>query len=163
MNPLNDLTYYLRKHKEIVLIAGLAILQLILLTPLLREISTPFPGIAGLEKEAALRKQKRGDSIFREEISLPYWSNPKRDIFASLKKGTLTTQKEGTEVHLLYVGTFRTEKAAKAMLKDKTTGKNYFKQEGDTISGYKIISIKKDALILQGIDGRLINMHKGRR
>lgn len=163
MNLLDNLTYYLKKHKPLVLIIGLALFQLVLLTPLLREISTPFPDITKLEKEAALKKQRGEAPIFRENVSLPYWSEPKRNIFVSRKKGALATQKEGTEIHLLYVGTFRTEKVAKAMIKDKATGKNYFKQEGDTISGHKIISIKKEALVLQGIDGRLINIPKGRR
>lgn len=155
------------------------VLQLAVLSPLLRQMYLSNRHLKKLSREVSL-KEKSPDATPEVDISKAgiesLWPDEGKDLIFSkwYKKGQKdlfikprpTSVKDiysavSPGVNLAYSGLFRTEKDTIAMVKDLSTGKNYFKKEGDEVSGYKIMEIKKDTLTLSDTTGSLIHLPKG--
>lgn len=157
------LGYILRKKKEAVFLIFLIMLQVIIFLPLAREITQPKKDFERLKRENVPSKEDNiNEFSFLEGFETKpigyYFSKGAKDLF--IKKNNPEGKVEN-KVRFSYVGLFRTEKEAHAMIKDETTGKSHFKREGEMIGDFKVIQIKRENITLSDSGGNLVILSKG--
>ncbi len=165
---LGWLGYILKKKREPVILILLAIGQIIVFLPFIREINLPKENFETLKQEAISGKKANPIEVkefsfledFEERPIGYYFSRGQKDLFLrKIQKNNPDGKTEDTH-KMNYVGLFRTEKEAYVMIKDESTGKNHFKREGEAIGNFKVIQIKKENVTLSDAGGKVISLSK---
>lgn len=161
---------YVLENKKRAVAAGLFVLQVILLLPLILGVMYEKADYEEMEKEAL---NARCGEIVSEEIGAfakrpfdYYWRENQKDLFLRSKRfesaAAMPVEPERT-VPLNFVGVFRTEHEATAMIKDTRNGGSFFLKEGDKASGFKIVRIHRDTLVVRAPSGELVQLTQGQR
>ena len=165
---IESLFYYLGKRKEKAIVIGLLILQVLLLVPFLANVLSEKTDYEQMEKEALSRTYEENVSEDNKTFALKpfayYWKEGQKDLFLRPRRaGSSAVQilEQKRTVPLNYVGLYRTEKEATAMLKNTKTGKSFFCKKGDKVGGFRIVHIKRDILVVSAPSGELVHLTKG--
>jgi hypothetical protein len=165
---IESLFYYLGKRKEKAIVIGLLTLQVLLLVPFLANVLSGKADYKQMEKEALSRTYEEDASENNKAFVLKsfacYWREGQKDLFLRPKRAMSSAVRileQKRTVPLNYVGLYRTEKEATAMLKNTKTGKSFFCKEGDKAGDFKIVHIKRDILVVSAPSGELVHLTKG--
>ncbi len=165
---IDSLFDYILERKERAVAAGLFVLQIFLLLPLLSGVLSERADYEEMEQEAL--NSKRDGSILADKVVFVqspfdyYWRENQKDLFLPGRR--VETAVDGPAepertVPLNFMGVFRTEHEATAMIKDTRTGGSFFLKEGENASGFKIVRIHRDMLVVKAPSGELVQLTKG--